>query len=333
VEQVGERFWRWGADLAAALSPRASVGQGSPVTPVTTRSGILAFVDPGRRPRLTPASRRSHHAQRCCGRVVRLDVGDGIGGRIPGFVGGPRTVRNRGEGGAYHSSRVEGGALVTEALRIVLGCRGDQADSNARGRPSRRAHPQRYVLRLSPDDGGAPAPRSMLRILGVKVQARWIPSAVNRYADALSRLWDVGDVCAMEALVESLCSAHEPDAVVFPYRPAEEHPIARRKYQEVQMREDWGDGRARLWNPPFDMLPVVLKMEDERARGVLIAPWWPAQPWYGRLSRLSTRMRVLDPARTSSYLAGQRPLNPGWELVVAEIGPSRHGAPLFGMRC
>jgi hypothetical protein len=47
----------------------------------------------------------------------------------------------------------------------------------------------------------------MLRILGVKLEARWIPSAVNRYADALSRQWDPGDVCATEALVESLCSA------------------------------------------------------------------------------------------------------------------------------
>jgi hypothetical protein len=122
----------------------------------------------------------------------------------------------------------------------------------------------------------------MLRTLAMKVEARWIPSAVNRYADALSRQWDPGDVCATEALVESLCSAYEPDAVVFSYHPVGEHPIARRKYLEVQMGEDCGDGRARLRNPPFDMLPLVLKkMEDERARGVLIAPRWPAQPWYG----------------------------------------------------
>jgi hypothetical protein len=86
----------------------------------------------------------------------------------------------------------------------------------------------------------------MLRILRVKVEARWIPSAVNRYADALARQWDPGDVCATEALVESLCSAYEPDAVIFPYRPVGEHPVARRKYLEVQMGEDWGDGRARL---------------------------------------------------------------------------------------
>jgi hypothetical protein len=78
----------------------------------------------------------------------------------------------------------------------------------------------------------------LLRILGVKLEARCIPSAVNRYADALSRQWDPGDVCATEALVESLCSVHEPDEVVFPYRPVGEHPISRRKYLEAQMGEN-----------------------------------------------------------------------------------------------
>jgi hypothetical protein len=100
------------------------------------------------------------------------------------------------------------------------------------------------------------------------------------------------------------------------------------------MKEDWGDERARLWNPQFEMLPLVLKkMENERARGVLVTPRWPAQPWYGLLSRLATRIRVLDPASTSAFLTGQRPFNPGWKLVVAEIGPLKPGVPSFGMRC
>jgi hypothetical protein len=173
----------------------------------------------------------------------------------------------------------------------------------------------------------------MLRILGVKMEAQWIPSASNRFAEALSRQWDPGDVCSTKTLVESLFSAKEPNAVVFPYRPVGEHPTAQRKYLETQMGEGWGDGRVCLRNILFDMLPLVLKkMEDVGARGVLIAPRWPAQPWYGRLSRLSTRMRVLDPASTSSCHAGQRLLNPVWELVIAEIGQPRHGAPSFGMR-
>jgi hypothetical protein len=89
------------------------------------------------------------------------------------------------------------------------------------------------------------------------------------------------------------------------------------------MAEGWGDGLARLWNPPFDLLPVVLKkIEDDRSHGVLIAPRWLSQPWYGRLRRLASRMLVLDPADTARSLAGQRVFNPEWELVVAEIGPS-----------
>jgi hypothetical protein len=93
------------------------------------------------------------------------------------------------------------------------------------------------------------------------------------------------------------------------------------------MAEDWGDGRAWLWKSPFDLLPVVLKkIEDDQAHGVLVAPRCPAQPWYGRLRRLPSRMRVLDPADTARSLTGQLVLNPGWELVVAEIGASSNGA-------
>jgi hypothetical protein len=85
----------------------------------------------------------------------------------------------------------------------------------------------------------------MLRILGVKMEAGWISSAENRYADAFSRQWDPGDVCDIEALVESLCTVCEPDAVVFTYRPVGEHPISRHKYLESQMGEDWAmDGRV-----------------------------------------------------------------------------------------
>jgi hypothetical protein len=96
------------------------VGQFSHVPPVPTKSGLLAFVDLGRRPGLTPASRRPHHAQRCGGREVRRDVGVGVGIWIPGLVGGPRTIGDREEGGADHSSGIKGSAFfVTEALRIV----------------------------------------------------------------------------------------------------------------------------------------------------------------------------------------------------------------------
>lgn len=38
----------------------------------------------------------------------------------------------------------------------------------------------------------------------------------------------------------------------------------------------WGDGRARLWKPPVDLLPLVVrKIEKENGVGVIVAPYWP----------------------------------------------------------
>jgi hypothetical protein len=82
----------------------------------------------------------------------------------------------------------------------------------------------------------------MLRVFGVRMEARWLPSAVNRYADSLSRQWDSGDVRVTEKLVQSLSNSYALGAVVFPHRLVGEHPIARRKYMETQMAEDWGMG-------------------------------------------------------------------------------------------
>lgn len=70
---------------------------------------------------------------------------------------------------------------------------------------------------------------------------------------------------------------------------------ARLKQIREQLHVHWDDGRARLRNPPFDFLPLtVQKIETESARGVLLAPFWPAQAWFARLRGLASRMHVLD---------------------------------------
>ena len=135
----------------------------------------------------------------------------------------------------------------------------------------------------------------LLRVLGVALEARWIPSAVNRFADALSRTWDPGDVEAARGIIDSVVEQHSLDAVAFGERPLGETYVARRKYAVTQLSEDWDDGRARLLNPPADLLPLVIrKLEVDGGRGVLLAPNWPAQSWMGRLRVLSSRITVLD---------------------------------------
>lgn len=43
-----------------------------------------------------------------------------------------------------------------------------------------------------------------LQALGVQLHARWLPSAVNRFADALSRTWDPGDAQVSRRLLHSI---------------------------------------------------------------------------------------------------------------------------------
>lgn len=161
--------------------------------------------------------------------------------------------------------------------------------------------------------------QALMSALGVKVDARWLPSAVNRFADALSRTWNPLDVRATATLVQSARDAYGMDAV-FPFPPIGEHPIARAKHLRDQMCENWGDGKARLFNPPFELLPIVVrKLEMEKGAGIVVAPRWPAQPWYARLRRISNRLHVLHPQPDEPLF--NRLVNPGWSMVLAEVGP------------
>ena len=68
--------------------------------------------------------------------------------------------------------------------------------------------------------------------------------------------------------------------MVFASLPLGETAVAHRKYMAPQMTEDWGDGRARLWNPPFDLLPLIVrKLVADGGKGVLVPPHWPTQAW------------------------------------------------------
>lgn len=117
----------------------------------------------------------------------------------------------------------------------------------------------------------------------VRLDARWIPSAVNRYADSLSRTWDPGDVRFSRLLLSSIQEHYQLDSATCLDHPMNETRPARLKQIHDQLRQHWGDGQARLWNPPFDFLPIpIRKIETESAKGVLLALFWPAQTWFAR---------------------------------------------------
>lgn len=138
--------------------------------------------------------------------------------------------------------------------------------------------------------------QKMLVALGISIEARWIPSAVNRFADSISRTWDPGDLWVSRRIVKSIQEQHGLSKVLFARLPLNETYPSRMKHFSSQLQEYWGDGRARFWNAPFAFLPVVIrKIEAEGGQCIILAPFWPAQPWFTRFRAISSHMQLLRP--------------------------------------
>lgn len=60
----------------------------------------------------------------------------------------------------------------------------------------------------------------VLRVLELKIEPLWLPSAANVHADTLSREWDPGDIQVMRRVVDSLTASYRlgENAAIFPYR-------------------------------------------------------------------------------------------------------------------
>lgn len=51
------------------------------------------------------------------------------------------------------------------------------------------------------------------------------------------------------------------------------------KHLWAKIMEEWGYGATRIYNPPFDMLPLVVhKTEQESGTEINLTPKWPDQP-------------------------------------------------------
>lgn len=153
------------------------------------------------------------------------------------------------------------------------------------------------------------------------MEARWLPSAVDRFADALSRTWDPRDARATQLVVESVRQEYGLDPDMFRDRPLGGTMMTRTKYLATQMEDDWGDGLCRLWNPPFDAFPsVIRKMEGDGGKYIVNGPHWLTHAWCSRLRRLVSRLSIMQPTdQGSPLLEGLRIGNESWGVVVAEV--------------
>ena len=173
---------------------------------------------------------------------------------------------------------------------------------------------------------------------GIELDVRWIPSAENRNADRLSRTWDPAAPQVSRSVIASLATLMRTvvgKGTVFRHRASGgEHPVAQRKQAEAAMAEYWGDGRARFFNPPPELLGLTLaKVAREGGRGVVLVPLWIETSYTARLRRMADpgSVQILRPAPNRPLVAGARSGTETCPLMLATVGlkstPSRPGSP------
>ena len=68
---------------------------------------------------------------------------------------------------------------------------------------------------------------------------------------------------------------------------------------------DWSELKFYAF-PPFSLVGLVMeKILEDRATGVLIVPWWPTQPWWGRLASLGLRRLKFRPRKDNLLPSGK----------------------------
>ena len=128
----------------------------------------------------------------------------------------------------------------------------------------------------------------------VSLSARHIPGSLNTMADALSRR---SPVSTNWSLSEAVCARiwrtwGRPHVDLFATRDNTRLPLFVSPFPDPEawavdaFSVTWSD----LWSyafPPFTLLPLLLrKVRRDRAELVLVAPNWPARPWFPELLEL-----------------------------------------------
>lgn len=153
----------------------------------------------------------------------------------------------------------------------------------------------------------------------ITIRASWLPSALNKHADSLSRSWNPRDLSATPSLLESVAASLKLQTVRR-FWPLGEAPMARRKTVMAQFAEKWGDGQSRLWNPPPPwIMATLLKIRKEEAHGIIVVPNWMGAPWFVMLQQLCLHSRVVIPGQGTQLFTSVS-ANPAWELLLAEVG-------------
>lgn len=152
--------------------------------------------------------------------------------------------------------------------------------------------------------------RRLLRARGLGIEATWLASEENKWADRLLREEDSTDWHLSRSAWEQLDRAWGPltiDRFATPLSTMLVRFNARRACPGAEAVDAMAQSWARDANycaPPIAMAATVLrKIFEERATAVVVLPEWPAQPWWRRaVSR--AHASVVLPAAAIQYTRG-----------------------------
>lgn len=161
--------------------------------------------------------------------------------------------------------------------------------------------------------------------LGVTLRAEYLPSALNLWADRLSRTRDSTDWTLPRDVFlafNELYGAYTVDL----FATAENAQCGRffSKFPAPggagvdALRAPWGAENARV-NPPFNLIgPVIEKIVADGGAASLVAPHWPAQPWWPKAVAACDRLHHLPREQSICCHGGHvsKTTPPKWGVVV-----------------
>lgn len=166
----------------------------------------------------------------------------------------------------------------------------------------------------------------ILDSIKAKIVVEFVPGEDNIVADRESRrtlqLSDMQLNPAIFKQAEAMWGPHSIDL----FATTENTHLPRFASWRPSPEATWVDAMNHSWvkengwaHPPFSLLTKVLaKVRREGSTITLVAPWWPAQPWFPLLLDMTVGLPLL-PKATPLLVAPTKAASPTWQTLVWRV--------------
>lgn len=172
--------------------------------------------------------------------------------------------------------------------------------------------------------------------LKISLQARHLAGKMNLIADRLSRLtprstysWSLHP--GIFQLLDHRWGPHSCDrfADITNHLLPKYNSLYHDPYTsgvDALAQQDWAR-ENNFVNPPFALIPRVLQvLQSQQASATIIAPWWPAHPWFALLQKMAVCPPILLPKANLFWFRGVRPeplKNPRWKIFAWRVSGNK----------